>query len=64
MVIGARERICNKRAIPDPATARAELAHCQAKYATGLSHRRETRIYFCRTCDAWHLTSRPRGASR
>lgn len=64
MVIGAKERICNKLALPTPKAARDALLCCQIKYATGLTHRRENRIYFCRTCDAWHLTSHPRIGAR
>lgn len=48
---------CHKRQYATRDDALAELAVTRIKAAIGYERRREQRVYECKLCGAWHLTS-------
>ncbi|GAB3670473.1 hypothetical protein GCM10027597_01800 [Saccharopolyspora tripterygii] len=54
---------CRKRRYPTRGVAEAELLDCRIKRALhpdNNGNRHEQRVYACRRCQGWHLTSQPR----
>lgn len=52
-------RRCKKQRYPTWAAANAVLLDARIACALGNRRRREARIYPCRHCEGWHLTSQP-----
>lgn len=50
---------CSKVGYASKHEAKAAKRSCQQAAASGASKRRESRIYRCGDCGAWHLTSVP-----
>lgn len=54
-----------KRHTPPPPCGKRRLSEGKAAGVvrsarrSGLSHRQEQRVYFCRGCEAWHTTASP-----
>ena len=45
---------------PSKLMAKLSLMNCQIKADQGIDRRQENRIYWCKTCKGYHLTSQPK----
>lgn len=50
--------ICNKVKYYDKISAMFILSQCKKANRFGNHNRRELRLYFCKKCNAYHLTSK------